>query len=238
MSTSIGLCGAHRTGKTTLARRYAEINNIPFVQISTSDVFERHGLDPAKPMSFSMRLWIQGLILAEAKAVWEGTQHFITDRTPIDFMAYTLADIQGDTEVDAPALKEYMAQCFDALSKYFSHLVVIQPGIPLVFEQGKAALNSAYIEHLNTLTLGLCHDSRNLAGVSVMRRGMTDIQSREMWLSNVVAFGVRNGDGRQPSLIDRLVAAEEKLRHLQSIVTTEHESKGEFIARVRGVLKN
>jgi hypothetical protein len=237
MSASIGLCGAHRTGKTTLASRYAEMNNIPFVQISTSDVFERHGLDPAKPMRFSMRLWIQGLILAEAKAVWQ-CNHFITDRTPIDFMAYTLADIQGDTEVDDAALKEYMAQCFDALNKYFRHLVVIQPGIPLVFEQGKAALNSAYIEHLNTLTLGLCHDSRNHTAVSVMRRGMTDIQSREMWLDEIVVCDVRQSYGRQHSLVDRLVAAEEKLRHLQSIVTTEHESKGELVARVRGVLKN
>jgi len=235
---SIGLCGAHRTGKTTLASRYAEMHEIPFAQISTSDVFKRHGLDPAKPMSFSMRLWIQGLVLAEAKAVWEGAQHFITDRTPIDFMAYTLAEIQGYTEVDEVALNEYMAQCFDALNKYFRHLVVIQPGIPLVFEQDKAALNIAYIEHLNTLTLGLCHDSRNRAAVSVMRRGMTDIQSREIWLDEIVECDVRQSYGRQHSLVDRLVAAEEKLRHLQSIVTTENESKAEFIDRVRGVLKN
>jgi len=191
---SIGLCGAHRTGKTTLARRYAEQREIPFLQTSTSAIFKRHGLDPAKPMRFSMRLWIQGLVLADAKAMWQGATHFITDRTPIDFMAYALADIQDDTEFDESALKEYMAQCFAALNKHFRYLVVIQPGIPLVFETGKAKLSNAYIEHLNTLMLCLCHDNHNRTKVSVMPRCMTDIQCREMWIHENVGAMRENCD--------------------------------------------
>ena len=38
---NIGLCGAHRTGKTTLAIALQESLNMPFVPINTIEVFER-----------------------------------------------------------------------------------------------------------------------------------------------------------------------------------------------------
>ena len=42
----IGLVGSHRTGKTTLARAFAEDSGIPFVETSTAEVFRRLGYDP------------------------------------------------------------------------------------------------------------------------------------------------------------------------------------------------
>lgn len=169
-SCGLGLCGSHRTGKTTTAKQIAVDNDLPFVETTTSAVFARHGLQPSSPMDFATRLWIQDKVLAAAEEVWAGHRCFITDRTPLDMLAYTLADIQGRTVVDFAALERYAASCFAATNHYFSRLCVVQPGIPLIAAPGKAALNEAYIEHLNTLVLGLCLDERQQVAFTVMPR--------------------------------------------------------------------
>jgi hypothetical protein len=38
-------------------------------------------------------------------------------------------------------------------------VMIVQPGIPIVPAPGKASLNTAYIEHLNLLALGLMSSS-------------------------------------------------------------------------------
>ncbi|ALG66970.1 AAA family ATPase [Beggiatoa leptomitoformis] len=175
----IGLCGSHRTGKTTLAQAIADKTGLAFLATSTSAVFREYGLDPAKPMDFRTRLWIQQRVLTSATMSWhDAPTDFITDRTPIDFMAYTLSDIQGITEVDFPDLESYLTQCFTVTNQYFNQLVVLQPAIPLVYEAGKAALNKAYIEHLNSVILGLCHDERLFCPVTVIKRAVLALEAR------------------------------------------------------------
>lgn len=180
---AIGLCGAHRGGKTTLAEALAESLALPFARTSTSAVFARHGLDPAQALDFATRLWIQGEVLAAARGVWgQFPGGFVTDRTPLDFIAYTLADVHGGQSVDAAALRQYLENCFAATRAFFSLLVVVQPGIPLVPEAGKAALNPAYIEHLNSLVLGLCHDERQQCPSVALPRDCLDLAARRRWV--------------------------------------------------------
>jgi predicted ATPase len=175
----IGISGSHRTGKTTLAKKISTDRGIPFVQTSTSHVFKQHGLHPAAPMDFKTRLWIQHHVIESAITVWQAeTGSFVTDRTPIDFMAYTLADIQGNTQVDFAQLETYLARCFEVTHQFFTTIAVLQPAIPLVYEEGKAALNQAYIEHLNTLVIGLCHDERLKCPSIVVKREVVSLEDR------------------------------------------------------------
>jgi len=175
----LGLCGAHRTGKTTLAAEFAKQQNVAFVRTTTSEVFAQHNLDPAKPMDFATRLWIQHKVLDAAEAIWQAqTSDFVTDRTPLDMLAYTLADVKGDTVVDMDELDQYMLRCFESTERFFDRLVLIQPGIPLVFEPGKAALNEAYIEALNTIITGLMYDERQELDADTMPRPIIDLQER------------------------------------------------------------
>ncbi len=163
---NLGLCGAHRTGKTTLAIALSAHLSIPFVRTTTSQVFAQLGLDPAEPMDFKMRLFVQNHVLDAAEQVWQSSlSPFVSDRTPIDMIAYTLGDIQGKTEVDFDLLNQYINRCFASTNQFFQNLAIIQPGIPLVYAEGKAALNAAYIEHINILIIGLCHDLRLKADV-------------------------------------------------------------------------
>ncbi|WP_425217200.1 AAA family ATPase [Tumidithrix helvetica] len=176
---NIGLCGGHRTGKSTLAKAIADRIDKPFVGTTTSQVFQQMGLDPAKPMDFPTRLRVQHQVLLAAEQVWQAEPNpFITDRTPIDMMAYTLADIQGTTEVNFVELEAYMQRCFVSANQFFSQLFVVQPGIPLVYEVGKAALNQAYIEHIHTLVLGLCSDLRLTCPFYCLERQVTDLEER------------------------------------------------------------
>lgn len=176
---AIGIAGAHRTGKTTLAKCVAEQLDIPFVQTTTSAVFKQHGLDPAQVMDFNTRLTIQQHVANAAENHWQSIQsNFVTDRTPLDFMAYTLADIQGKTEVDFAQLEKYLAHCFALTNQFFNQIIVVQPGITLVYETGKAALNQAYIEHLNSLVLGLSYDERVHCAVNVIKREVLSLDAR------------------------------------------------------------
>ena len=175
----IGLCGSHRTGKTTLAEAISRKTGMPFIRTCTSEVFRRAGLDPAAAMGFKERLWVQKETLAAARDIWEKAgERFITDRTPIDMMAYMLGDIQGGTEADFTEVEGYLEDCFSTTDRFFDALVVVQPGIRLIPEAGKAALNRAYIEHLNYLVLGLAADPRLKARVIRIGRGMVDINER------------------------------------------------------------
>ncbi len=173
----LGICGSHRTGKTTLAQAISNQFEIEFIKTDTNAIFVQQGLHPSQPLDFLTRLKIQKLIIQNAIEIWQ-TDIFVTDRTPIDFMAYTLADIQGKTEVDFIELEAYLTQCFAVTNKMFSELVILQPAIPLVYEAGKAALNKAYMEHLNIIVQGLCNDERLRCPVTVIQRSVIDLQER------------------------------------------------------------
>ena len=176
---NLGLCGAHRTGKTTLAIAISSDLNLPFVRTTTSQVFAQLGLDPAEPMDFQTRLFVQNHVLDAAEQVWqESASPFISDRTPIDMIAYTFGDIQGKTDVDFNLLSQYIDRCFASTNQFFQNLAIIQPGIPLVYEEGKAALNAAYIEHINILVIGLCSDRRLKTNVFCNARNAIDLEAR------------------------------------------------------------
>ena len=178
----IGLMGAHRCGKTSLAKAFAEKHNIAFVQTGASAVFKDMGLDPATHYDFQTRLTVQEEILRRFDVQYAeiGAKLAITDRTPIDLLAYTMAEAvqQAVLEDQQARFKKYVQNCIDVTNKRFGVLLVVQPGIKVVAEEGKAALNDAYIEHLNSIILGLSVDERIKAAHFYIPRHMTSLEER------------------------------------------------------------
>lgn len=178
----IGLCGAHRTGKTTLARAYAERVGIPFVETDARGTFARLGFDPKADYSFGTRMEIQLHILHDAGELYrKAGSRFITDRTPIDFLAYTLADVQRTTlsnPSEERTLEEYLKACFDCCNRHFTTLIVVQPGIAIQDAPGKAPASAGYIEHLNSLMLGLVVNPHINAYHFSINRKFLDIEER------------------------------------------------------------
>lgn len=179
---SIGLCGSHRSGKSTLARAYAEKRGIQFVETSVSAIWRSLGYDPAKEYDFATRLMVQEEILKRVDAIYAkyAGLDFITDRTPLDMAAYTLGDAIGDrVPADCQVrLANYVNACFDVTNRRFGMVLLIQPGIPLVDAPGKAAMNVGYIEHLNSLILGLTVDERLTSFHYYMPRGIVKHEDR------------------------------------------------------------
>jgi hypothetical protein len=185
-----GLCGGHRTGKTSLARTYAEKYGALFVETPTSAIFRELGLDPAQRFTFSERLAIQEVILQRTDelvyaAVPVGVDA-IADRTPLDMLAYTMAEAVGDAvqPEDQERFARYANACFDITNKRFSMVVLVQPGIPLQHTSGKAVANAAYIEHLNSLILGLCVDQRMKTSHFYIPRQNLEMEDRLRCLIN------------------------------------------------------
>lgn len=183
---AVALIGSHRTGKSTLAKAYAEKVKIPFVETSVGKIYSELGYDPSLTYDFVTRLGIQEEILKRVDQIYAkyAGEGFITDRSPLDMAAYTLADAIGD-RVPAESherLLKYVNDCFAVTNKRFQMILLIQPGIPLVFEKNKAALNESYIEHLNSLMLGLSVDERLDVAHFYMPRVLTDLDDRVLAL--------------------------------------------------------
>ena len=177
------LAGSHRTGKTTLAKAFSENTGVLFVQTTASQVFADMGLNPKIDYPMRIRLDIQKKILEsfEKQCRKYARQPFITDRTPIDFAAYMLADIQRGGNISDPLSKEivkYVDDCISVANSIFPILIVVQPGIPLIEEVGKAPASLPYMEHLNYLIMGLVNSETVESATFYISRDITGIEDR------------------------------------------------------------
>lgn len=187
----IGLLGSHRSGKTTLAKAYALKSGSEFLATSLTEFHRAAGFDVTAENPFSVRLAHQEKVLDFTDAMYakHACRDVIADRTPLDMIAYTMAEafagrVRGD---DQARFAAYVQRCFDVTNKRFGTLMLIQPGISFVEEEGKAANNPAYIEHLNTILLGLIGDPRLLTSHWFIPRTYTDIADRIRCLENAVS---------------------------------------------------
>ena len=177
----IALIGAQRVGKSTLAKAASEQLGIPYLEMKTSAVFELMGYSPKCDYDFTTRLKIQNAILDNMKASYIATgSNFITDRSPIDALAYTLADVQRTnlTEQEQIDTIAYMDRCYELTNRHLAMLMLIPPGIPLIEEEGKAPANLTYMEHIHALCAGLLMNPKLEVWHFGLNRGVTDLQER------------------------------------------------------------
>lgn len=200
-----GLLGAHRVGKTTLARHYAEKTGVLFIETSVSSVFREFGVEASTPMDFTTRLNIQERILERLEEQYRSAslKHgAITDRTPLDMMAYTLANAAND-EVPADQqerLAKYVDKCFEVTNKYFGVLVLVQPGIPVVEAEGKAANSLAYMHLLNFILRGLMDDDRLQLKGYCLKNTSLDLERRFTALDFCVKRSVEKAEAELVAL--------------------------------------
>jgi len=173
-----------------MAKAFVEKNpEFTFVETRISKVYAELGLDPKVMYPFAKRLEIQRRILDELVNQYrEGGLLFIADRTPIDFIAYTLADIVRDNyqgEQDGE-LSTYINDCYDVTNTYFSMILVVQPGIKAEESALKAPANLGYMEHINNLVLGLSTDRRLNSMHFALNRETVDLDTRVGAIENAL----------------------------------------------------
>ena len=93
---SFGFSGCHGSGKTTLARDLANILGLTLYETRTSEIAKSLGFNAVADLDPEDRMNLQELLLEN---FWEVTQKlprpFISDRTPVDMLAYALGEMGG-----------------------------------------------------------------------------------------------------------------------------------------------
>ena len=185
----IGICGAHRTGKTTLARALAESTGLTLMDAGVSAVFRELGLEPSRTLSFADRMRVQDAILAKYLNLMAGAENVIIDRTPIDFIGYLLADLNQDHYQEEGASQwvvGYIERCLEAARRTMSFVIFVSPGIPLEMAEGKGLVDPGYIRAVHWLMRGALEDS----GVAhdYLPTSYIDLAMRREWVEGMLQY--------------------------------------------------
>jgi hypothetical protein len=188
----IGLVGTSGTGKTTLATEVSERTGIPYISSQVRPVYQLFGLDPAKQIDFDTKIQVQFKILDFAEEEYRSMESvFITDRTPVDFAAHMLADVnvEGLSDAQTTLLLEYLDRCYRIVNLHFQSLILIQPGIPFVPRAARPS-NPAHLEHLNLLMIGMMADpdGKLLPAKHFLKKSLLDLQKRVQMVIKIGAF--------------------------------------------------
>lgn len=154
----IALTGAHRTGKSTLARLFADVNGVDMVASSVSGIALRYDFDmDSDRRDEPAYREMQEVILNTMEKSFRGKTDFISDRCPLDAAAYMLADMQANT--GSPMFQEGVLQYIDRAirltDELFDTVILVPPGISFEPMDGKPGSNLAYQEHHHLLVRGL-----------------------------------------------------------------------------------
>ncbi len=214
----IGYCGAHRTGKTTLAKKTAEYYGKMFVATEVGNFLASQNIDP---ISLQHTTWdyfvdvqhrtIRYLVnlaksLKEKSSASETTDTLLhkknsvifVDRTPLDALAYTQAffnskdfEYMRSNPMFHNVMEELEEEAMEGM-KHFDAVFVVQPGIALCPEHNKALLDVAYMENLNKLIIGNAYSMlANLGGMEddvILRPRIAIIPKNILPLEDRIAY--------------------------------------------------
>lgn len=179
-----GIAGAHGTGKTTLATMISEETGLPLILTNLGEVCKTSGYSPRSGAPLIERMAAQWKMLEKLESMYqkEGGR-FIADRTPIDCLAYVLADKEATGYMSEDLKRDiqaYTDRCFEVANRYLSTVVITPSSIPYTDYRPKldAGGSEMYREILNFLITGVASDPRCRASVLVIPRNITTIDGR------------------------------------------------------------
>ena len=190
LKVGLGFTGAHRSGKTTLMKEMASRHLIPYVETTTTQVFQSLGMDPKVEYTIKERLYSQWKILEALvdcydKAV-QVNPSFMADRTPLDLATYMIADVKRTTLLDDHETKEgvmrYIHACKELTAKWFDTVVLVQPGIDFVEAPGKAPACPVYLNHYNLLMKGFITEVSDTVNTVIMPKTTLSLADRALFL--------------------------------------------------------
>lgn len=188
----LGLCGAHRTGKTTLCHEMEKVG-FEYLPISISDMQKEAGFDSSnQEYDWDTRMKIQSYILTKFRvkllehhhsiqtAVLRTERLVITDRTPLDLIGYTMLAFPTEpSKADTAWMQWYITQCIRLTNKFYTKVFLVQPGIPLVHSPTSGPLDMNMIETLNQCYLSQFMSPELTIPSVIIPREATDIHVRK-----------------------------------------------------------
>lgn len=160
----LGLAGSHRSGKTTLAHAVASRGGIAFYDGSFGRLAKTLGYESVSKMSVGDRLTMQNRVLdLYEREIRLGAAARITDRTPLDMLAYLMAEVgmhAGLDEASSRAIVAYRDRCIALTRELFDDVFLLQPLPVYVVADGKPSDDPAYQAHIQALIEGAIYASR------------------------------------------------------------------------------
>lgn len=171
------LTGAERTGKSTLAKAYAEARGITFMPARTTQIWAEMGLTPG-PLDPDTRMRFQDRVLeAHIEDCKNVDGPAISDRCPLDFITYLMIDLQG-TDFDFKRVEAYLNHCVDTINRFGTAVVLLQPGLPYVEDEGKLRKCLVRQELFNCVVGSLMLTTDLMPPVFRMGRDTLDLKER------------------------------------------------------------
>ena len=136
----IGITGAHKSGKTTLAKAVAKKWNITFVETSLSDVLRAYGVTPNEELPFAKRLEVQqGMIGHLINIMSDAGDNFIADRTFMDIAAMTLSFMPHNvSSIESETVRLIIDQCYRAQEAFFDKAIIVTNSFDPPMEEAAA----------------------------------------------------------------------------------------------------
>lgn len=195
----IGIFGPSGVGKTTLSENIAKHYNIPFITCSTKPLWERHNISRHSEILQKGSidpLWgdmFQREVLQYRVNKLTGINSFVTDRTPIDNLAYYLQ--QNSPFVDEVNVENYTKLCLENLTLF--DILIFMPfrKDAILVDDGKRITNRYFqmvMNNLFTLSLDLL-ESQELSKKPIITIRTWDITTQIRSVNNMIeAFNLRN----------------------------------------------
>lgn len=178
----LGLVGAHRTGKTTLAEAYAKKSGATLVKMEIGTLQKELGYDSSnQSYDFDTRMTIQEHLLRRFDEIYSSIKGLdaVCDRTPLDLIGYAMLAVTDDlSDAQGARLTQYVTDCVNLTNERFTSLVLLQPGVPLTSSDTSAKSVLALMEKLNLIYLGTFSDERLIVPHFYIPRAMLDINLR------------------------------------------------------------
>ena len=185
-----GLTGAHRSGKTTLARAVAQDLGLEFYETSVSKTAKAHGYDAVGEMSLNDRLHLQTILLKDhLEELGKRNRPLICDRTPLDFMGYLACEftMTNGKDIDPEILQQaaiFADTCMEATRSYYDFVFYLAPLPAYVAEDGKPADNPIYQMHHALVVQGGISQMRDTINSALIFE--TDWDVREQFLHDTI----------------------------------------------------
>lgn len=158
-----GLTGAHRSGKTSLARTVADELGIEFYETSISKTSKELGYNSVADLSLVDRLHLQTLLLENhIQEINKRARPLITDRTPLDFLGYLACEftMNNGNNLDYEVLQQaaiFTDRCLETTKAYYDSVTYLCPLPGYEIADGKPADNPIYqTNHALTVLGAVC----------------------------------------------------------------------------------
>lgn len=155
-----GLSGPSGSGKTTLAKTIAESLDLTFMPTSITACAQKHGYNSVGMLSLGQRIDLQQHLLHDHMEMLNAAPRpLIVDRTPIDFIAYMMAEMDMHshlraTDAELGRIHDYVNECLNAALAFYDYVFLLGQLDSYEVTETRPALNRAYGMHTQLLMMG------------------------------------------------------------------------------------